>query len=64
MSNVHGADQITRDDDFLSDVVAGLTKTGVITGATGEPEYADMAGLVVTVTLPDGRLASIMIEVD
>lgn len=66
MSNVHGADQIQRDDDFLSDVVAALAKSGVITDVLGDfvAEYDTMSGLAVNVSLPDGRMATIMIEVD
>lgn len=66
MSNVQEGTTIERDIEFLDAVVTALAASGVIAADsnTEGAEYADMMGMVANVQLPDGRWASIMVEVD
>lgn len=60
---VQSLDSVEADDEFLTAVVAALTIAGLITEASEETSYDQMSGLATNVTLPDGRSATIMVEV-
>lgn len=64
--SVYRIDQVEVDTEVLSTIVNALTAQGVISGTPNldEAEYEQMSGFAVNVQLADGRLVTIMIEVD
>lgn len=60
---IQSINAVEADDEFLTAIVAAITVAGLISSASEETSYDSMSGLATNVTLPDGRSATIMIEV-
>lgn len=63
MARVSDFEIAEAEDDLLTAVLDALTPIGV-TGDVRSAEWDTMSGLAVNVSLPDGRSATIMVQVD
>jgi hypothetical protein len=63
MARVSDFEIAEAEDDLLTAVLDALAPIGV-TGDVRSAEWDTMSGLAVNVSLPDGRSATIMVQVD